>query len=255
MSNEINDRSMKSTKIFSSITQTSSSTTSDGSSDSPPYKSYKLLSDHAPSRRDMKLQEDQSETTYSIQAPRLTSDQRPEVHLRDATNSKTLATAQVRRSTSAREFAFRLADTSSAYFAWTPVRARSFTECCFEFRFSGRPYTWIRTHSSDLGASRWTGRCYKLIQGSYDDLKDCGKGEDELEAPGDRHVLMAYNHSPWFDRHAHCAGEIRVYGRRRRGEEMDECLERAGIITVLGIQQREREMRAEALREMGKTAT
>ncbi|KAI7325648.1 hypothetical protein KC315_g7828 [Hortaea werneckii] len=250
-----NDRLMKPTNILSSITRTSSSTTLDGSTDPPPYKSYKLLSDHAPSRRDMKLQEDESETLYSIQAPRLTSDQRPEVHLRDATNSKTLATAQVRRSASAREFAFRLADTSSAYFAWTPVRARSFTECCFEFRFSGRPYTWIRTHSSDLGASRWTGRCYKLVQGSYNDLKDGGKCEDELEAPDDRHVLMAYNHSPWFDRHAHCAGEIRVYGRRRRGEEMDECLERAGIITALGIQQWEREMRAEALREMGKTAT
>ncbi|KAI6838155.1 hypothetical protein KC365_g16704 [Hortaea werneckii] len=216
----------------------------------------------------MKLQEEESSTTYSIQAPRLTSDQRPEVHLRDATNSKTLATAQVRRSTSAQEFAFRLADTPRAYFAWTPVRARSSTESCFEFRFSGCPYTWIRTHSAELGASRWTGRCYKLVQGSYDDLLKAGgggggQGGDELEPPDDRHVLMAYNHSPWFDRHVHYAGEIRVYGCCGRGgqqeeedeEEKDEALELAGMITALGIQQREREMRAEGLREMGKTVT
>ncbi|KAI7547900.1 hypothetical protein KC331_g4736 [Hortaea werneckii] len=211
----------------------------------------------------MKLQEEESETTYSIQAPRLTSDQRPEVHLRDATNSQTLATAQVRRSTSAQEFAFRLADTSRAYFAWTPVRARNSTESCFEFRFSGCPYTWIRTHSSELGASRWTGRCYKLVPASYDDLlKDSGGGdgeEDELDPlpVEDRHVLMAYNHSPWFDRHAHYAGEIRVYDccGGQQQEEKDEAFGLAGIITALGIQQREREMRAEGLREMGKTVT
>lgn len=247
---------MKSTNIFSSITRTSSSTTSNGSTDSPPYKTYKLLSDHAPSRRDIKLQEDETSTTFfSIQAPRLPSDQRPEVHLRDATNSQTLATAQVRRSTSAREFAFRLSDTPHAYFAWTPVRAaaRSFPEeSCFEFRFSGCPYTWIRTHSADLGASRWTGRCYKLVQGSYDDLRH--GDDDEIEPPAHRQVLMAYLHSPWFDRHAHCAGEIRVYGRDDRGEEREECWERAGIITALGIQLREREMRGEALRGVGQTA-
>ncbi|GAB1731847.1 hypothetical protein NU195Hw_g5164t1 [Hortaea werneckii] len=246
---------MKATNIFSSITRTSSSTTSDGSTDSAPYKSYKLVSDHAPSRRDMKLQEDETSTTFfSIQAPRLTSDQRPEVHLRDATNSETLATAQVRRSTSAREFAFRLSDTPHAYFAWTPVRAaaRSFPEeSCFEFRFSGSSYVWIRTHSADLGASRWTGRCYKLVQGSYDDLRH---GDDELEPPAHRQVLMAYLHSPWFDRHAHCAGEIRVFGRDDREEQVEECWERAGIITALGIQLREREMRGEALRGVGKTA-
>ncbi|KAI6853701.1 putative monooxygenase [Hortaea werneckii] len=232
------------------------STTSNGSTDSPPYKTYKLLSDHAPSRRDIKLQEDETSTTFfSIQAPRLPSDQRPEVHLRDATNSQTLATAQVRRSTSAREFAFRLSDTPHAYFAWTPVRAaaRSFPEeSCFEFRFSGCPYTWIRTHSADLGASRWTGRCYKLVQGSYDDLRH--GDDDEIEPPAHRQVLMAYLHSPWFDRHAHCAGEIRVYGRDDREEEREECWERAGIITALGIQLREREMRGEALRGVGQTA-
>ncbi|GAB1739938.1 hypothetical protein NU219Hw_g4869t1 [Hortaea werneckii] len=224
---------------------------------STPYLSYRLVSRSAPSRRWMSLILN-DESKYRILAPRMTLDQRPEVHLNDLNDNKRVATAQVRRSTTAREVRFRLEASYPGSDNWDIALVRGFSEWCCEFSHAGRQYSWVRTHDNELGASKLTSRCFKLVHGNYalQKSKRKGKGravtEDPTDDPAHQQVLMTYIHSPWFDLHAHEAGEIHIY----RGENLaiDKELEHAGLITALGLQQREREARAEALRQMANTS-
>lgn len=225
---------------------------------STPYLSYRLVSRSAPSRRWMSLVLN-DESKYRILAPRMTQDQRPEVLLTDLDDNKRVATAQVRRSTSAREVRFRLeASSPSGSDNWNIALVRGFSEWCCEFSHAGQQYSWVRTHNDELGASKLTSRCFKLVQGDYalQKSKRKGKGKAKTEDATDdlahQQVLMTYIHSPWFDLHAHEAGEIRIY--RNENFAIDKELEHAGLITALGLQQREREARAEALRQMANTS-
>ncbi|KAI7153728.1 hypothetical protein KC349_g8179 [Hortaea werneckii] len=225
---------------------------------STPYLSYRLVSRSAPSRRWMSLILN-DESKYRILAPRMTLDQRPEVLLTDLEDNKRVATAQVRRSTTAREVRFRLeASSYPGSDNWDIALVRGFSEWCCEFSHAGRQYSWVRTHNNELGASRLTSRCFKLVHGDYalQKSKRKGKGkaetEDLTDDPVHRQVLMTYIHSPWFDLHAHQAGEIRIYCDENLA--IDKDLEHAGLITALGLQQREREARAEALRQMANTS-
>ncbi|KAI7459415.1 hypothetical protein KC357_g9170 [Hortaea werneckii] len=224
---------------------------------STPYLSYRLVSRSAPSRRWMSLVLN-DESIYRILAPRMTLDQRPEVHLTDLNNNKRVATAQVRRSTTAREVRFRLEASSLGSDNWHVALVRGFSEWCCEFTHAGRQYSWVRTHKDELGASKLTSRCFKLVHGDYvlQKSKRKGKGnakaEDSTDDPAYQQVLMTYIHSPWFDLHAHEAGEIRIY--RHENLVIDKEFEYVGLITALGLQQREREARAQALREMANTS-
>ncbi|KAI7279035.1 hypothetical protein KC345_g5594 [Hortaea werneckii] len=225
---------------------------------SKPYLSYRLVSRSAPSRRWMSLILN-DESKYRILAPRMTLDQRPEVHLTDLEDNKRVATAQVRRSTTAREVRFRLeASSSPGSDNWDIALVRGFSEWCCEFSHAGQRYSWVRTHNDELGASKLTSRCFKLVLGDYalQKSKRKGKGkaktEDPTDDPAHQQVLMTYIHSPWFDLHAHEAGEIRIY--RDENLVIGKELEHAGLITALGLQQREREARAQALREMANTS-
>merc|ERR1712130_421501 len=92
------------------------------------------------------------ESIYRILAPRMTLDQRPEVHLTDLNNNKRVATAQVRRSTTAREVRFRLEASSLGSDNWHVALVRGFSEWCCEFTHAGRQYSWVRTHKDELGA-------------------------------------------------------------------------------------------------------
>ncbi|KAI6902828.1 hypothetical protein KC334_g7463 [Hortaea werneckii] len=232
--------------------------TSDVDDASTSYLSYRLVSRSAPSRRWMNLVLN-DESKYRILAPRMTLDQRPEVLLTDLEDKRRVATAQVRRSTSAREVRFRLeASSSLGSDNWDIALVRGFSEWCCEFSHAGRQYSWVRTHKNELGASKLTSRCFKLVHGNYalQKSKRKGKGkavtEDSTDDSMHQRVLMTYIHSPWFDLHAHEAGEIRIY--RDENLTIDKELEHVGLITALGLQQREREARAEALRQMANTS-
>ena len=53
--------------------------------------------------------------------------------------------------------------------AWTVLDCKGFTRSSYQFPFNGRTFEWTRTHDSDLGASRFGSRDFKL--------RDVGSGQ------------------------------------------------------------------------------
>ncbi|GAB7366294.1 hypothetical protein MBLNU230_g8094t1 [Neophaeotheca triangularis] len=223
-------------------------------SPSPPnpknYKTYTLTSPRPFSHKNLRLNpSDPTQPPLIATVPFKTQDQRPQVQLRatvDATgpDATFTATAEVRRSTTAREFEFRVADPVSGVEAADAVGCRGFTECCFEFPFRGCWYSWERTHDALLGASRWSASCYRLVEGAYAGRKAAKKAKGEGE--GDGRVLMVLNSALLVRRDWHRVGEFRVE------EGLERALVWVGLVTGLGIWRRDREAAKQGIMDMAR---
>lgn len=233
-----------------------------GRSGTTHYTSYRLMSESATSRRNMILQRNGT-PKYTVRAPTLPLHERAEIYLADVSSPRSapLATASVMRTKDRERLLYRLDDPSRPDTSdgrdWRLMAAKG---SAFEFTFAGQTYCWMQTHDLKLtgGSGSLSRRCFKLVRGTQADQNNSAKdsyadkadpranGREQAEG-----VLMVYLHSPWFDIHAHQAGEVRTY-EDRNPYQWDDTLksnfELVGLITILGVQQREREARSEKVR-------
>lgn len=106
--------------------------------------------------------------------------------------------------------------------SWIKVECEGMTSSTFTFPFNGRSFAWVRTHDKELGASRMSGRDFKLV--------DRTAGEVMREKREEGSLLAVWRYQAGFSREGLLA-EVEWYA------EMEREVEVLSLAAMLGILQ------------------